>query len=42
MDDTTIVSSTVNAKVMRAADIEARRLMALNDLATLIPIAQKF
>jgi hypothetical protein len=42
MDDETIVSSTVNAKVMRAADAEARRLMALNDLAALIPMAQKF
>jgi hypothetical protein len=42
MDDTTIFSSTVNARVMRAADTEARRLMALNDLAALIPMAQKF
>jgi hypothetical protein len=42
MDDTTIVRSTVNAGVMRAADAEARRLMALNDLAALIPMAQKF
>jgi hypothetical protein len=42
MDDETIFSSTVNAKVMRAADTEARRLMALNDLAALIPMSQKF
>jgi hypothetical protein len=40
MDDKTVFSSTVNASVMRAADEQARRLMALNDLKALIPMSQ--
>ncbi len=42
MDDQTIISSTVNARVMRAADGLARKLMALTDLSGLIPMSQGF